>query len=60
MFKQLWHDENGASMTEYSLLVALVGMAAYTLIKFFGKSIQDIFEATKKPLGEAKNQVGKP
>jgi len=52
MFKKLWCDEEGASTTEYILLVALVAIAAFTVVKTFGNQIikmfNDAIEVLKK------------
>jgi Flp pilus assembly pilin Flp len=49
MLQKLWFDEEGASMTEYILLIALVGMAVFVAVKLFGGAIENIFKnATKK------------
>lgn len=58
MLQNFWHDEQGASMTEYVLLVALVGMAAFVLIKNFGQSIKDLFETGTGLIEDAEGEMG--
>ena len=37
-------DENGASLVEYALLVALIALAAIIAIKFVGSSVSSEFD----------------
>ncbi len=42
-FKQLIHDESGASAIEYGLLAALVSVAAIAALQAVGGSLIDMF-----------------
>ena len=53
MLKKLWRDEEGASMTEYVLLIALIGLAAFVVVQAFGESIQNLFDAATGKVDEA-------
>lgn len=57
MLKKLWQNEEGASMTEYVLLTALIALAAFTLIKLFGVSIQAVFVKAIEKITEALNLI---
>ena len=57
MFKKLLQDEEGASMTEYILLVVLIAIAAYTVIRLFGKQIQSLFTKSTGKLTEAEAEI---
>jgi pilus assembly protein Flp/PilA len=45
-----WRDEEGASLVEYILLVALVAVVSIAAITFLGKSAKDKFEFTGKSI----------
>lgn len=51
MLKKLWQDEEGASMTEYGLLIALIGLAAFVVIQSFSGAIKNIFTKATTTLG---------
>jgi Flp pilus assembly pilin Flp len=53
MFKNLWCDEEGASTTEYILLVALIAIAAFAAVKTFGGKIIKLFEGSTNVLDKA-------
>ena len=53
MFKKLWKDEEGATMTEYILLVVLVAIALFAVIRFFGERIAQLFRSSGQKLQEA-------
>ena len=53
MFKKLWKDEEGATMTEYILLVVLVAIAMFAVIKIFGTSIANLFRSSASKLDSA-------
>ena len=55
MFKKLFHDEEGATMTEYILLVVLIAIAAFGVIQQFGDKIRALFTKSTNKLGEAEN-----
>ena len=43
-------DERGAAMAEYGLLLALVALAAITVLALFGESITGVFSAANTRL----------
>ena len=57
MLKRLLQDEEGATMTEYILLVVLIAIAAYTVIRLFGKQIQSLFTKSTSKLTEAESEI---
>lgn len=44
MVKRLITEESGQGMTEYALILALVSIAAITMLSGLGTRIRDIFE----------------
>lgn len=53
MFKKLFYDEEGATLTEYILLVVLIPIAAIGVIKIFGTSIKNLFTKSSNALDAA-------
>jgi pilus assembly protein Flp/PilA len=53
-FMNILRDEEGASLVEYILLVALVAVVSIAAITFLGKSAKDKFEFTGKTIETAK------
>jgi Flp pilus assembly pilin Flp len=51
--RTLWHDESGQDMSEYALLVALVGIGLITITLVFRDSIGQVFETTSDALDGA-------
>jgi pilus assembly protein Flp/PilA len=47
------HDEEGASLVEYILLVALVAVVSIAAITFLGKSARDKFNFTANTINSA-------
>jgi pilus assembly protein Flp/PilA len=45
ILKSLWRDEEGATMVEYGLLVALIAIVALTAVKFLGTNLSSVFNA---------------
>ena len=43
-------EERGAAMAEYGLLLALVALAAITILALFGESITAVFQAADDEL----------
>lgn len=52
-FMNILRDEEGASLVEYILLVALVAVVSIAAITFLGKSAKEKFEFTGKTIGTA-------
>jgi pilus assembly protein Flp/PilA len=46
----LWSDEEGASLVEYILMVALVAVVSVGAITFLGKAAKDKFDVSAKTL----------
>lgn len=57
MLKKLWMDEQGATITEYIILLALIGLAAFAIIKGFGREIVSFFNAAIKKVKEATGSI---
>ena len=51
LFKRLFNDEDGATMTEYIILVVLIAIAAIVVVTQFGEEIKRLFT---KSTGELK------
>ncbi len=43
ILKSLWRDEEGATMVEYGLLVALIAIVALTAVKLLGTNLSSVF-----------------
>lgn len=52
-FMAILRDEEGASLVEYILLVALVAVVSIAAITFLGKSARDKFDFTAKTINAA-------
>ncbi len=53
--------EEGQGMTEYIIIVALIGIAAIGVVTFFGDNIRDLFTTSNNALSgniEADRQIG--
>lgn len=57
MLKRLLLDEDGQTMTEYILIIALVAGVAFLVLKIFGGKIKAIFEKASGQLGEAEQAM---
>jgi Flp pilus assembly pilin Flp len=53
MFMKLLKDEEGATMTEYILLVILVAIALFAVIRTFGEDIAELFRRSSDRLDDA-------
>ena len=53
VFKQLFNDEQGASMAEYALLLALIAVAAIGVLQVLGGPITGVFERAGDAIDEA-------
>ena len=51
--KKFIKDEEGATMTEYVLLIALIAIAMFAVIKLFGEQIARIFRRGREKLQDA-------
>jgi Flp pilus assembly pilin Flp len=43
LLKRLHHNDRGASMVEYSLLVVLIAIAGFLAVSYFGDSVSGTF-----------------
>jgi pilus assembly protein Flp/PilA len=43
MIKQFWNDEEGATMVEYGLMVALIAVVAYVAVQTLGTDVSSTF-----------------
>jgi len=41
--KRLWHDESGQDLTEYALLVALIGLSAVVGMNSMAQAVSNVF-----------------
>ena len=57
MFKEFMQNEDGASMTEYILLVVLIAIAAFVIIKAFGSQIKNLFTKSTDVLKDAEGEI---
>jgi Flp pilus assembly pilin Flp len=53
LFKQLWNDESGQDLIEYTLLMAFVALASAALFIGAGGSIQGIWSTVNTQLSAA-------
>lgn len=51
----LLRDEDGASLVEYILLVALIAVVSIAAVTLLGKSARDKFDFTAKSINQAGN-----
>lgn len=54
---QLWKDEQGQDLIEYTLLIAFVALASAALFLGAGGSIKSIWNATNTQLANAATQA---
>ncbi len=45
LMRQFWTDEEGATMVEYGLMVALIAVVAFAAVQALGISVRGTFEA---------------
>ena len=57
IFVQLWKDEQGQDLIEYTLLIAFVALASAALFLGAGGSIKTIWNATNTQLANAATQA---
>jgi pilus assembly protein Flp/PilA len=43
IFRRLWREEDGQDLTEYALLVVLIGLAAITAMNVLAGAIANVF-----------------
>jgi len=57
MLKQFWNDEQGATMAEYALLIALVAGVLFLVIQTFGDNLRTLFDNIGTRVGEAADNM---
>jgi Flp pilus assembly pilin Flp len=57
MLMQIWNDEQGQDLIEYTLLIAFVALASAALFLGAGGSIKSIWNATNTQLANAATQA---
>jgi Flp pilus assembly pilin Flp len=57
LFKNLFYDEQGQELIEYTLLLAFVALASATLFISAGNSVQGIWSITNSQLADANTSV---
>jgi Flp pilus assembly pilin Flp len=58
VFKHQEHSERGASLVEYALLVALIAVAAATVLGTLGTNVANRFEGIATTIGNAGTTTG--
>ncbi len=53
LLKNFWKDEDGATMVEYALLIALVAVSALGALNMMGTSITELFTYTGTAMEDA-------
>jgi pilus assembly protein Flp/PilA len=48
--KNLIHDENGATLVEYGIIVALIAVVCFAVVQTLGKTIQNQFQSINNDL----------
>jgi Flp pilus assembly pilin Flp len=51
--KRLWHDESGQDLTEYALLVALIGLSAIVGMNSLAQAVSNVFTNAAANLSSA-------
>ena len=49
------HNERGASMVEYALLVALIAVVAFVSVELFGDAVYGSYSSTSNEVSSAMN-----
>lgn len=57
LFRNLWQDEQGQDLIEYTLLMAFVALASAALFIGAGGSIKGIWSVTNSQLAAANSQA---
>jgi Flp pilus assembly pilin Flp len=57
LIRNLWHDEQGQDLIEYTLLMAFVALASAALFLGAGASIKGIWSVTNSQLAAASTQA---
>jgi len=50
LLKRLWHDQSGQDLTEYGLLLVLIGLAAITSMSQLASALSTLFGSTSTTL----------
>ena len=57
LLANLWNDENGQDLIEYTLLMAFIAMASAALVFGLGGSVKGIWSVTNSQLAAASTSV---
>ena len=52
LIRTFWNDEQGATMAEYALLIALIAVTAIGSLQFMGGSITSVFDFSADAMEE--------
>jgi pilus assembly protein Flp/PilA len=58
-FRSMLRNDDGATLVEYSLVVALIAGVAILVLTNLGKSITGLFKTVQGSVDSANNNVGK-
>jgi pilus assembly protein Flp/PilA len=50
MIRRLWNDEEGATMVEYGLMVALIAVVCVVVVTALGQRLNGVFTTTRDAL----------
>ena len=53
VLRRLFRDERGATMVEYGLMIALIAIAVFATVVYFGTSLQALFERIRDEISAA-------
>ena len=55
--KKLWHDEEGATMVEYALLLGLIAIVVILVVTALGQKVGEAFDEAQQQLPAGAGQV---
>jgi len=54
--KRIWADEEGQSMVEYGLILALIAVVAIAVLAAIGKNVKNTYEKVNNALTPPQNE----
>ena len=51
LIKKFWNDEDGATMVEYGLMVALIAVVLIAVVTLVGQSLSQMFSDVNTAIG---------
>jgi pilus assembly protein Flp/PilA len=57
MFRKLWRDEEGATMVEYALMLALIAIVAILVVTALGNKVAATFDNAQTQLPAGGGQI---